>query len=93
LGAEIEIPTLDGYVNYTIPEGTQTGTSFTIRGKGIQQPNNARNRGDLRFRISVEIPVNLNNEQKELLKQFAAKCNDSNHSKKKSFFDKIFKKK
>lgn len=93
LGAEIEVPTLESHVSYTIPEGTQTGTSFTIRNKGIQQPNNARLRGDLRFRVVIEVPTNLNNDQKELLRQFSAKCSDSNHSKKKSFFEKIFKKK
>lgn len=93
LGAEIEVPTLEGHVSYTIPEGTQTGTSFTIRNKGIQQPSNARLRGDLRFRVAIEVPTNLNNEQKELLRQFASKCCDANHSKKKSFFEKIFRKK
>lgn len=91
LGAEIQIPTLEGPVSYNIPEGTQTGTSFTIRGKGIQQPNNPRSRGDLRFRTVVEVPTNLNAEQKELLRQFAAKCCDTNHKKKKSFFDKFDK--
>jgi molecular chaperone DnaJ len=93
LGAEIEVPTLEGHISHTIPEGTQTGTSFTIRNKGIQQPNNARVRGDLRFRVIVEIPTNLNSCQKDLLRQFASECSDKNHLKKKSFFDKIFKKK
>jgi len=93
LGAEIEIPTLESNVSYTIPEGTQTGSQFTIRNKGIQQPNKARLRGDLQFRVTVEVPTNLNNDQKELLRQFSVKCGDSNHSKKKSFLEKIFKKK
>lgn len=93
LGAEIEVPTLEGPVGYTISEGTQTGTSFTIRGKGIQQPNNPRVRGDLRFRVTVEVPTNLNSEQKEMLRQFSSKCCDANHSRKKSFFEKIFRKK
>ena len=93
LGAEIEVPTLDGDIQYSIPEGTQTGTMFTIRGKGIPQLNNPRNRGDLRFRVTVEVPTNLNNEQKELLRAFTSKCGASNHAKQTSFFNKIFKNK
>lgn len=64
LGAEIKVPTLDGDIPYTIPEGTQNGTVFTVRGKGIPYVNSTR-RGDLIFRVNVEIPRGLNDKQKE----------------------------
>ena len=92
LGADIKIPTLEGDdYTYTIGEGTQTGTSFTIRGKGIQSPNNPRTKGNLVFTVVVEVPTNLNAEQKELIRQFDSKCGDRNNTKKKKFFDKFFK--
>ncbi len=90
LGAEIEIPMLDGSrEKYKIPEGTQSGTDFTMRGKGVADVNSKR-RGDLIFTATVETPNNLSGEQKELLKKFAASLGDSNNKKKKSFFSKIF---
>lgn len=89
LGAEIDIPTLEGDVKYTIPEATQTGTTFTLKGKGIQMIRSGR-KGDLVFRVIVETPKNLNENQKEILRQFAASCGNSNHLKKQSFFKKIF---
>ncbi len=92
LGAEIDIPTLEGKMKYTIPEGTQTATLFTVRDKGI--PNvNGRGRGSLRFRVNVEIPRNLSQEQKELLQKFANACGNSNYSKRNSFLNKLFGKK
>ncbi len=89
LGAEIDIPTLEGKTKYTIPEGTQNGALFTVREKGIPFVN-GKGRGALRFRVLVEVPKNLNAEQKELLRKFADACGNSNYSKKTSFFDKIF---
>lgn len=71
LGAEIDVPLLDGQTTrYKIPDGTQTGTQFTMRGKGIKQVQ-GKGQGDLIFRVIVETPKNLNNEQKELLKKLA----------------------
>ncbi len=70
LGAEVEVPTLDGRVKYNIPEGTQTGTVFRLRGKGIPHlRSNAR--GDQFVTVNVQTPKGLNSEQKELLRQFA----------------------
>ena len=90
LGAEIEIPMLDGSrEKYKIPEGTQSGTDFTMRGKGVADVNSKR-RGDLIFTATVETPNNLTSEQKELLKKFAASLGENNNKKKKSFFSKIF---
>jgi len=89
LGAEIDIPTLDGKVKYTIPEGTQTDTRFTLRGKGIQSPR-SRGKGDLIFRVVVEVPRELSGAQKEALRKFAELCGKSNYTKKESFMKKIF---
>ena len=69
LGAEVEVPTLDGKVKYTIPEGTQTGTTFRLRGKGIPHLNGA-GRGDQYVTVYIVTPKNLSREQKELLRKF-----------------------
>ena len=89
LGAEIDIPTLEGKIKYTIPEGTQSHTQFTLRGKGIQVVNSQK-KGDLVFRVIVEVPRSMNAQQKEALKNFADKCGMNNYTKKDSFLKKIF---
>jgi len=71
LGAEVEVPTLDGKVKYSIPEGTQTGTVFRLRGKGIQNLRSS-GRGDQYVTVNVVVPTGLNAEQKELLRDFDA---------------------
>lgn len=91
LGAEIEIPTLEGTQKLEIPEGTQTGTVFTLRDKGVQRVN-SRGRGNLYVTVVVEVPKGLNREQKELLEKFAASCGEGNYSKRTNFFKKFFKK-
>ncbi len=88
LGATIDVPTLEGKEDYTIPEGTQTGTVFTLKNKGITEVYGSR-RGNLVFRVIVEVPKNLTKEQKELLKAFADSCGEKNNVQKKSFFDKL----
>ena len=91
LGAEIDVPVLGGKTEkFTIPEGTQTGTSFTLRGKGISDVNTKR-RGDLILTVVVETPKNLTSEQKKLLSAFASSLGESNTGKKEGFFKKIFK--
>ena len=92
LGAQIQVPTLETSEIYTIPEGTQTGTQFILKNKGLPYVNSSK-KGDLYFRVNVEVPKNLSSEQKELLMKFAATCDERNHSKGKAFFDKIFKRK
>ena len=87
LGAEIEVPTLDGKVSYTIPEGTQTGREFVLRGKGIPQVGNPKLRGDHHFTVVVETPTKLTNEQKELLRQFDGTVSRSVTPKRKGFQD------
>ncbi len=88
LGATIDVPTLEGDVKYDIPEGTQSGTIFTLKNKGITEIHGAR-RGNLVFRVVVEVPKNLNSKQKELLKAFADSCGEKNNVQKKNFLDKI----
>ena len=90
LGAEITVPTLEGNMTHKIPEGTQPGTQFTIRGKGIPYINNSGRRGDLIFTANVEVPKNLNEKQKEHLRAFAESCGDNNFGKKTGFFRKLF---
>lgn len=92
LGAEIEIPTLEGNVKYTIPEATQPGTVFTVKGQGIPYINNKGRRGDLLFRVNVEIPHSLTEKQKEHIRAFAKACDRGNYGKKSGFFKRIFEK-
>ncbi len=87
LGAEIQVPTLDGKIAYSIPEGTQTGTTFTISGKGIPAVGNPRVRGNHRFTVVVETPTKLSREQKELLKQLDEELDAKSSPKRKKFFD------
>ena len=82
LGAEIEVPTLDGKVKYTIPEGTQTGTVFRLRGKGIPSLRGST-RGDQFVTVTVKVPTGLSAEQRELLLQFASIEGDADSIKKK----------
>ena len=90
LGAEVEIPTLDGKMEYTIKEGTQPGDILRVRGKGIPFLN-GRGTGDLLLKVVVEVPKNLNKEQKKLLQEFETATGDKNYQKRKSFFDKLKK--
>ena len=87
LGAEIQVPTLDGKVAYTIPEGTQTGTTFTLGGKGIPAVHNPRRRGDEKFTVVVETPTKLSKEQKDLLRQLDEGLDSKSSPKRKKFFD------
>ncbi|MDK2820903.1 MAG: molecular chaperone DnaJ [Clostridia bacterium] len=70
LGDSIKVPTLDGKVEINIPEGTQTGTQFRLKGKGIPRLNGI-GRGDQHVKVYVETPTNLSERQKELLREFA----------------------
>ena len=92
LGAEIDIPIVGGKTEkFSIPEGTQSGTPFTVRGKGVPNVRTGR-RGDMIITVNVETPRNLTSEQKKLLSQFAASLGESNSGKKQSFFKKLFNK-
>ena len=89
LGAEIDVPTLENSEKFKIPEGTQTSTVFSLKNRGIQSVNNAKQRGDLYFKVIVEVPTELSEKQKNALKEFADNCAAKNHTKKESFFKKF----
>ena len=91
LGAKIDVPILGGKTEkYDIPDGTQSGTTFTLKNQGIPDINSKR-KGDLIFKVAVETPKNLNSKQKELLLAFSESLGESNSSKKQNFFKKLFK--
>ncbi|MCI2055668.1 MAG: molecular chaperone DnaJ [Oscillibacter sp.] len=90
LGAELEIPTIDGKVKYDLPEGTQSGTTFRLKGKGIPSLN-GRGRGDQYVTVYIETPRNLNREQKEAMKKFADSLGENNYEERKKFFKKFKK--
>ena len=87
LGAQIQVPTLDGKVTFDLPEGTQTGKEFILYGKGIPEVGNARRRGNHRFTVVVETPTKLTKEQKELLRQLEGTMEET--PKRKKFFDNL----
>ena len=92
LGAEIDIPIIGGKTEkFTIPEGTQTDTSFTLKGKGVANVN-SKHKGDLVLTVNVETPKNLTSKQKELLSAFASSLGENNTGKKQGFFKKMFNK-
>lgn len=88
LGATIKVPTLEEDVEFVIPEGTQNGTAFRIRGKGMPNVHNPKLKGDIEFTVAIEVPRNLDNKQKELLRDFAESCGEKHYQKKKKFFEK-----
>lgn len=95
LGAELEIPTIDGKVKWTLPEGTQPGTTFRLRGKGIPSIN-GRGRGDQFVTVQVQVPKNLTREQKEALHAYGQAMGEipaDHEDGLKGFFDKKRKKK
>ncbi len=94
MGAELEIPTIDGKVKYTLPAGTQSGTTFRLRGKGIPELR-GRGRGDQYVTVRVQVPTSLSSEQKEALRAYAQAMGEDVQEEGglKGFFDKHKKKK
>ena len=88
LGDELTVPCIDGKVKYNMPEGTQSGTIFRLRGKGVQKLNR-NERGDQYVRVVVEVPRGLNKTQKDLLRKYEESLGESNYRNRKNFFDKI----
>lgn len=89
LGDEIVVPTIDGKVKYTVPEGTQTGTVFRLKGKGVKRLNSS-SRGDQYVRVYVEVPSKLTKKQKDALKAFEESLeDDKNYTKRPGFFEKL----
>ena len=89
LGAEIDIPTIDGPVRYQVKEGTQPGDTHSFKNKGIQDKNNPSIRGDHTVRFVIEIPTKLTEDQKKKLRDFDASLTDRNYAKRNSFFEKV----
>lgn len=92
LGCELMVPTLDGKVKYDVPAGTQSGDVFKLKNRGIQSLN-GRGRGDQLVRVIVDVPRNLNDKQKELLKELDAALGNDSHlgngeEERKGFFGK-----
>jgi len=88
LGSDIEVPTLSGRAKLTIKAGTQNQQVFRLKNKGIQRLQRP-DRGDLYVRIIVEVPTNLNKEQKKALEQFAAISGENTTPMKQGFMDKL----
>jgi molecular chaperone DnaJ len=88
LGSEIMIPTLDGEHKLKVPEGTQSGTTFRVRGKGLQALQSS-GKGDLFVRVRVQTPSRLNKRQKELLEELGAMSVMENKPEPRSLFDKV----
>ncbi len=88
LGGEIEVPTLEGKVKMKVPPGTQSGTIFRLRGKGIPHLHE-RGKGDELVRIKIELPVRLSEEQKELIQKFRKLEDPSNYPEGEKFRRKI----
>lgn len=88
LGDVVKVPTLEGSRDFTIPEGTQSGTRFTLKGEGVKNVKSGR-KGNLYFTVNVETPRNLNSEQKEALKKFGDAMGEKTEETKKNFFEKV----
>ena len=92
LGGDVEVPTIDGKrISVNVPAGTQTGTQFRLKGKGMTILR-SQNRGDMYVEVTVETPVNLSKKQKDLLREFAGdskNARNSNNPQSSGFFDKV----
>jgi len=84
LGGNILIPTLEGEESIYIPEGTEPGTTFVLKGKGVPTRNNSR--GNMEITVQIEIPKKLSDKQKEILEQYATACSEEVGNKKKGFW-------
>src|SRR5579872_1451510 len=87
LGAEIEVPTLSGRTHIKIPAGTQPGTTFRLKGKGMKNIQGFGS-GDLHVRVNVEVPAHLNHAQKAKLQEFAGLCDETVNPMTQGFFEK-----
>lgn len=88
LGAEIVIPTLDGEHRLKVPEGTQTATTFRIRGKGVPALQSS-GKGDLFVKVRVQTPSKLTKKQRELLEELAGTFSVENKPEPRSLFEKV----
>lgn len=91
LGGNIEVPTLFGKASLKLPAGTQSGTTFRLRSKGMPSLRNRGDQGDQLVRVHVEVPQSLNSEQRKLLEQFALVSGDAENPTARSWFEKAKK--
>lgn len=91
LGDKVTVPTIKGKVEYEIPEGTQSGTKFRLRGEGVKFLGR-ESYGDQYVTVAVEVPKRLTKQQKELLKKFDESLEEKNQAKRQSFFEKLKRK-
>ncbi|MEL6182077.1 MAG: DnaJ C-terminal domain-containing protein, partial [Myxococcota bacterium] len=88
LGAEVEVPTLDGKVRMKVPRGTQSGKTFRLRKKGFPAVDGSRH-GDQLVTVAVETPTQLTERQEELLREFAEISDDDVQPHRRSFMDRM----
>jgi molecular chaperone DnaJ len=91
LGGTLEVPTLSGKASLKVPPGTQSGTTFRLRGKGMPSLRSRGHVGDQLVRVHVEVPTKLNSEEEKILKEFARVCGDADHPTGASWFEKAKK--
>jgi len=87
LGGELEVPTLTGSATMKVPAGTQGGTTFRLRDRGIASLSSGR-KGDLHVEVQVEVPTKLNSDQKAKLQEFTESIGEKNSPMQESFFEK-----
>lgn len=88
MGADVIVPTIDGKVKYHVPEGTQSGTVFRLRSKGVSRLG-AKGKGDMLVTMNIEVPKNLSRQQREMLLQFENSLGEQNYQKRQGFFEKL----
>ncbi|MCI8610120.1 MAG: molecular chaperone DnaJ [Firmicutes bacterium] len=88
LGADIVVPTLEGKVSYKVPAGTQPGTTFRLKGKGVKNLRNDR-MGDLYVKVNLEVPTKLNHKQKKVIEEMRKTVTEDCYQKKSSFAEKM----
>ena len=90
LGGEIDVPTLEGKASIKVPAGTQGGTVFRLRGRGVPEVGGGR-KGDLHIQASVEVPTNLDSNQKDKLREFAESIGEKNSPMQEGFLERAKK--
>ena len=88
LGGELKVPTLQGQSSIKVPKGTQGGTTFRLRDKGMPSLSNNGRKGDLHVTVQVEVPTKLNSDQKAKLEEYAEACGDPANPMSESFVEK-----
>ncbi len=89
LGGEVEVPTLEGTAKLKIPAGTQSGSVFRLKGKGVPDVHGRHSRGDELVRVTVEVPQKLTGEQKKKLQEFAGSCGEETAPISEAFWKKV----